>query len=475
MNFDQNPPSARLQLLKDAADNYITFVGGGTVARCERVGSTLRADSAEYYETVGQLILVGNVVYDEPRRARMTSARLTYYTTDERMLAEGNVIVTLPSGSTMMGPSVEYLRAVARVRPTSRLTAIGRPTLRVIGGAARAAGSTRPRGPDTSVTTIVANTIVNDADSVVYASGAVAIDRADVLASSDSATFDESTEIARLLRNASIRGKRGRPFTLTGARVDLFARERQLTRVVARDSARIVSAELNLRSDTVDMRLREGQVERAFAWGPSRAVATSPERDVTADSIEAILPAQRVRELIAVRRAVARSVTDTTRIVSTERDILRGDTIRAQFDSTVAAGDTSRTPPVRRILALGNASSLYQIASKRGRTLPPSINYVRGKDITVAFDSGQARSVTVTQQATGVFLEPATDSASVDTLALPAAAGAGPPTLGAPIPTPGAGPRPPLPTAPTPPAPRRPTPPLDAALPSALETRRDSR
>jgi hypothetical protein len=462
-------PTSRFQRLSDGQGRYITFFGGGVFARCEAVGSTLRADSAESYESLGQVFLVGNVVYEEPRRARLTSTRLTYYTNEERLLAEGNVIVTLPSGSTMFGPSVEYLRAVTRVRPASRLTATGRPTLEVVGGAAR--GTTAARAPDTSVTTIVANTIVNEADSVVFASGMVQIERTDVLANSDSATFDQGTEIARLLRNATIRGKRERPFTLSGARIDLFARERQLTRVVSRDSARIVSEDINLRSDTVDLRLTSGELERAYAWGPSRAIATSPERDVVADSIAAVLPGQRVRELWAVRGAVARSVPDSTKVVSRERDLLRGDTIHAQFDTLAAARDTTRMPPVRRIRAIGRASSLYQVASSRGRTAPPAINYVRGRAITVDFDSGQVEMVTVTDSATGVYLEPAdssADSTRVDSIAVPTIVPARAAVPGAAQPVSPA-PASPTPTSPVTPAPGTPTAPR-APVPAPTST-----
>ncbi|MDF1505040.1 hypothetical protein PYV61_18970, partial [Roseisolibacter sp. H3M3-2] len=470
-------PTSRFQLLNDGAGNAVSFFGGGVFVRCPAVGSTLRADSAEYYENIGQLILIGNVVYEEPRRHRLSSFRLTYYTNEERLLAEGNVIATLPSGTTMSGPTVDYLRAVARVRPASRLTATGRPEVRAVGGADRGRRDSTSRGRDTSVTTILANVIVDEADSVVFASGQVEITRTDLVATSDSATFDQLSEVARLLRNANIRGTRGRPYTLSGARIDLFARERELTRVVARDSARVVSEDLNLRSDTVDMRLVGGEIDRAFAWGPSRAVATSPERDVVADSIAAVLPNQRVRELWAVRRAVARTVPDSTKIVSKERDLLRGDTIHAQFDTLRADGDTSRTPPVRRIRAIGNASSLFQVASQKGRTAPPSINYVRGRNITVDFDTGAVQVVTVTDSAAGVYLEPVdstADSTRVDSIAVPAPRLVAPPAGALPGTRPATPPTTP-PTAPptTPPAgtpPATPPPPPRTGTPSPRAT-----
>jgi hypothetical protein len=332
---------------------------------------------------------------------------VTYYTGDERLVAEGNVVVSLPTGTTMVGPSAEYLREAPSLRPASRLTAPGRPTVRIIGGAARgnARSSTRG-GRDTSLTTIIANTVVDEADSVVYASGQVEITRSDVIANSDSAVFEQDTERARLMRDARIRGTRGRPFTMSGAQIDLYTRERELSRVLARQDARVVSDSLTLRSDTVDLRLTAGLLQFAFAWGPSRARAVSPERDLVADSIAAYMPGQRVRELRALRRAVATTLADTARVTTTDRDVLRGDTVIARFDSAAAARDTTRTPPVEQLVAAGNATSLFHLASREGKQGRPSVNYVRGRVITVDFDSGAVREVTVVGQSDGVYLEP---------------------------------------------------------------------
>ncbi len=416
VNFYDDPPTARLNSIKDALNQNIVYVGGGAVARCEGVNNRLSADSAEYYQAAGLLVLIGNVVYDEPARAHMTALRTTYYTREERIVAEGNVVVTLPSGTKMIGPNAEYLRPVPPIRLSSRLTATGRPTVRLVGTgedqdarpAARggARGGAAPR-PDTSVTVIVSNTILDEADSVVYAGGDVDITRSDVVANSDSAVFEQESETAHLIRNARIRGTRGRPFTLTGALVDLFTRERQLARVFARRDAHVTSDSLTLTSDTVDLRLTAGLMDRAFAWGPTRATAVAPDRDLIADSIAAYLPRQRVREIHALRKAVARSVPDTAKLRSTERDVLRGDTIVARFDTLAAQRDTTRTPPVRQLVAVGSATAFNQLASSEGREGRPSLNYVRGRTITVDLDSGLVREVIVVGRSDGVYLEPA--------------------------------------------------------------------
>jgi lipopolysaccharide export system protein LptA len=449
INLNDSPATARLNSLSDGRGGYISYIGGGAVARCEGANNLLRADSAEYYQAAGLLVLVNNVFYDEPARARLTANRVTYYTADERLVAEGNVVVALPTGTTMTGPSAEYLREAPLLRPASRLTAVGRPTVRVIGSGNRAPARGAPRagsrgaGRDTSVTTIIANTVVDDADSVVYASGQVEITRTDVVATSDSAVFEQDTERARLLRDARIRGTRGRSFTLTGAQIDLYTRERELSRVLARQDARVVSDSLTLRSDTVDLRLTEGLLQFAFAWGPSRATAVSPERNLVADSIAAYLPAQRVREIRALRRAVATTLADTARVTTSDRDVLRGDTVVARFDSAAAARDTSKAPPVEQLVAAGNASSLFHLASREGKAGRPSVNYVRGRVITVDFDSGSVREVTVVGKSDGVYLEPS------DSTAGPATLSPRPRAASAPSP---AGPRSPS-TAPSRPAP----------------------
>ncbi len=425
VNFNDDPPTARLNSIKDAQNQNIVYVGGGAVARCEGVNNRLTSDSAEYYQAAGLLVLVGNVVYDEPSRAHMTALRTTYYIRDERVVAEGNVVVTLPSGTTMTGPNAEYLRPVPPIRTESRMTATGRPTIRLIGrgdsdtprnGPAAAGARASTTRPDTSTTTIIANTVVDQADSIVYAGGQVDITRTDVLANSDSAVFEQESETAHLIRNARIRGTHGRPFTLNGALVDLFTRERQLSRVFARQDAHVTSDSLTLTSDTVDIRLTEGVMNRAFAWGPKRATAVSPDRDLIADSIAAYLPGQRIREIHALRKAVARSVPDTAKLRSTERDVLRGDTIVARFDTLAAARDTTKNPPVRQLIAVGSATAFNQIASSEGREGRPALNYVRGRIITVDLDSGLVREVTVIGRSDGVYLEPS-DSTKTDSSA----------------------------------------------------------
>jgi hypothetical protein len=192
---------------------------------------------------------------------------------------------------------------------------------------------------------------------------------------------------------------------LTGTLVELYGSQRTLSRVVSSGQAKAVSREVTLTADTLDLRLSESKMDRVYAWGRSRARAVSPEYDIIADSLDVRMPGQRVREVYAVRDAFAQSTPDSTRMRSTEKDWLRGDTIVARFDTTAAPRDTTRRPRIRDLVANGNARSYYQVATRVGRDAPPSINYVRGRVITVTFQDQEVDRVSITEQAAGVYLE----------------------------------------------------------------------
>lgn len=262
---------------------------------------------------------------------------------------------------------------------------------------------------------VVANTLVAEGDNLVYASGNVIVTRPDIIAKSDSAFLDGQREFARLMRTPSVESRKGRKFRLTGGTIDLYSRNRLLERVLATPSGHVISEDLELVADSVDLRVRENQLQRVMAWGrKSRARAISPDRDVVADSIDAQLPNQRLREVRAIGSAYANSIPDTSRIISTERDWMRGETVIAEFDS-IPAADTTSKPQAKRIVATGDASSFYQLAGAGNTRTAPNINYVRGRIITVTFANKTVSDVEVVDQASGVYLEPSAEGATAQT------------------------------------------------------------
>ncbi|HEY3112223.1 MAG TPA: hypothetical protein VGJ62_00895 [Gemmatimonadaceae bacterium] len=389
-----------VNIVEDASGKRTTFLSGGVVAHCIGQGNTLMADSAEYYEAEGRLYLVGNVHYTEPR-ATVTSRRMTYYQTDDHLHAEGDVVAVMSNGSTLRGPSADYYRSTPQ-RPLARMFAPGRPHVTLL----QKDTTGRGRPPDTAH--VVANVITMEGDSLVYASRSVQITRPDMIATGDSAFLDSAHDFARLMREPSVKGTGSRSFTLTGGVIDVYSRNRQVERVVATPKGHALSQDLELVADSIDLRVQNNQLQRAMAWGKTRAHAVSPDREIIADSIDAIMPGQRIREVRALRNAYAESNPDSG-VVSTQRDWMRGDTIVAHFDSLVA-GDTSSKPRIREITAEGRASSFYQMKNSKGTATEPTVNYVRGRIIDIIFEDRKVATVTVTDKATGVLIEPAAAS-----------------------------------------------------------------
>jgi hypothetical protein len=425
----------RVNAVRQASGTFNYFIGGGVVARCPAQSMILESDSAEYYGDSRTLFLIGNVHYTEPR-ATLDAARLTYFMPEERLYLEGDVRALLPSGTTMRGPAADYFRVVPRVRPRARLVAIGRPTINLV---QRDSVTGQPSPP----TEVVANTVVMEGDSLAFASGRVVITRTDVIARGDSAAMDQGREWARLMRAPIIEGRGERPFTLSGTVIDLFARNRALERVLAKGAGRVVSEDMTLTSDTLDFRMEKALLQRAFAWGRSRARAVSPTYDIVSDSMDVHMPAQQLQQVFAVRDAYAQSRPDTTRIRTTDRDWMRGDTIVGTFEPPPAA-DTSARPRIRELRANGSARSYYHLAQGDTVNTMPALNYVVGRSITVAFADQQVRMVSVREEASGAYLTPRTAADTLPTPVAPRTPAATPP------PTPSSSPASPPPVPPRP-------------------------
>ncbi len=399
LDFSESPPESRLlsSLVGEGVRN--TYIGGGVVARCQGDQQVIRADSAEQYENAGLLNLYGNVVFDDPGKLRVTSMTASYFTGEEKLVAYENVVATdIPTGSTFTGPMIEYYRATA-ARPESRLYAPQRPTLNLV-----ERDSTGATGPPVIIS---ANQFEARGDTGIVGWGSVQINREFIQAEADSASFDKFTERARLIRNAFIFSRDSvQPFRLVGDSIDLFSTNRVLERIVAIHRAQATSNDVVMRAERVEMTLDSQKVNRAWAFGAGRSYVETTQQSLEADSMEILMPAQVLRQVNAVGKALAFGTPDTLRISNPERDVLVGDTIIAEFDTSTVAPDTSPSSIIRQVTAILEASAKYQLPSNRGRFCPPAINYVRGQRVVVAFDSGTVQTVTVDSQASGVYLEP---------------------------------------------------------------------
>lgn len=423
LDFADSPPETRMlySRLPDSTAN--TFIGGGFVGRCQGENNRISADSAEQFEAAGLVNMYGNVVYEEPGKMRMTAAHATYFTREGRIFADGNVVATqLATGSTFTGPNIEYYRVMPG-RPTARMVAPNRPTARLI-----EKDSAGVPGPPVTIT---ADRFEDLGDTLLLAWGDVVITREKIVGRADSSAFNKTTQQVRLVRSARIRSTDSvQAFTLVGDTIDLFTTDKKLNRVFASHSASATNKDLVLNAERIDLRLKEQQIDEAYAFGPGRAKARTPQQNVDADSLRIVLTDQRPREVRAIGSAVALGVPDTLKIKSTDRDMLRGDSVFAYFDTLQAPTDTVKQSKIKEIRAFGNASSLFQIPSTKGPTAPPAMNYVRGQRIFVQFDTGSVRNVRVDSSASGLYLEPAPDSLADSSATAPPAK---PPTTKPPV------------------------------------------
>ena len=390
----------RTNVLQLPSKEYNTFVGGGLVVKCPSRGITLKADSAELYGDEKRDFLIGNVSYDEPRLS-MTSDFLTYFTAEERIVATGNVKGRLPTGSTLIGPQVDYKRLVPRLRTRAQTLATGRPTVTIV--------QRDTSGKEQPPIDVVANTIFMDGDSLIYGSGNVQITRPEVSASGDSSFINTGTEIMQLMRNPIVNGTKGRHFRLVGTNIDLFSKDKKLQRVIARARAQANSQDLTLTADTIDLRIKADSLDRAFAWGKSRARAVSPTQNMIADSLDVQMPSQRVREVHALHKAFAEGRADSTTFKADTTNWLRGDTIFAYFD-TLPPVDTSKGPEIRKLISKDSAEAYYHIAPQDTALHRPAINYVRGQRITIDFNEQKVAQIAVDGRVSGIFIEPSADT-----------------------------------------------------------------
>src|SRR5689334_1896730 len=148
----------------------VAFVGGGVLIKCPARGMTLKGDSAERYPDHDQLI--GHASYDEPR-VHVDADFLNYFPDQEIVRGAGNVHATLPTGSTLVGPQAELRRESPRLnRPRRQMSAIARPTITIV----EKDSAGKPLPP----TTVIADHVFMDGDSLIYGGGQVDITRTDI-------------------------------------------------------------------------------------------------------------------------------------------------------------------------------------------------------------------------------------------------------------------------------------------------------
>lgn len=450
-----------------AEGQRVINASGPLLVQCSN-GEELRADSAVLYEAINEVHLFRRVDYQDPGRS-LTSDYATYNGNTGRLWATGSVVFTDKNrGSTLRGPNLEYFRA-AEGRPEAQAIATERPHLTV------APRSGRQRDP----MEVDADRITTVGENHVNAEGNVVIDGKEMDAWAQSAYYDATQERMELRTNARAKGER---YDLTGDYIEADLAEGDLERVLSRGNARLTEERMRVTGPQLQLFFARDSLQRLVSGhapegqgGAGRSVALARGFRMEADSLEALTPGQRIRQVIAIGTAEGQAW-DTARVAGPnpadpaapdtvgglalgERDLIFADTIFGFFKDDSAPADSARstsadsarpaTPPtagdtapitappaaasdsaeaeLERMLAFGSARSLYRMRpsreeQQRNPNSKLGINYVIADTIDLSFVEGEVDIATVRGLKRGVYLDPiqadsaARDSAGRDTL-----------------------------------------------------------
>jgi lipopolysaccharide export system protein LptA len=412
--------------------NRVISADGPLLVRCDG-GEELRADSAVLYQAINEIHLFGQVDFQDPTRA-LTSDRATYNSVTGRLYAQGNVVFTDKArGSTLRGPELEYYRPIPG-RPEAQAIATQRPHLTLV-------PRNNGRGARREPMEIDADRITNTGEKFMSAEGNVVIVSKDVNSTAATAFYDATAERLELRTRARVKNPR---YELQGEFIESQLKDGKLSRVLARTDARLDSERLDITGPQILIFLENEQIQRLVsARGPAAAAADSSKlRSVAlaagfrmeADSLDALLPGQQLREVHAVgtARGEAWDTIPTTRGDSTalvrqvstasvpptgagERDLILADTILGYFatDSTKprpARADTASpggNTKLERMVAIGHARSVYRVKDKNAPAgQKPAINYLNGDHVDLAFAGGEVENARVRGLKRGVYFDP---------------------------------------------------------------------
>jgi lipopolysaccharide export system protein LptA len=410
-------------------------------------GTRIQADSAEVNEGAGVSRFFGNFRFRDPTRS-LTSGFAEFYDQQDRLLAWQDVVLTQSAdGSVMRGDTLEYYRASDFIQED---------LLSMRGGRVRS--TLPPRAGTGAPYDVESDRLVIQGEDRVTATGMVSVVRDSLRAWGDTMTFNPDTDRLRLGGLARIEGE---TYELTGGVIDLLVPADTLREVLAQRNPVLTTEGMVLTAPReIRIDLEAGEIERLVAVGDpppaSPEGAGSPEGALRAprpraeaedfvlvgDSLDVAVPGGALERVVAIGDARGESLREPASEAEQLElealpEILRGewmegDTIIATFvpnepttDSLSIPLDMSMAEPsapdsgearyrLDRLVALGNARSLYRVApsdSAEAASGRRALHYVTGREITVLLVDGEVNRMEVTDPA-GVHLEPAVRRAS---------------------------------------------------------------
>jgi len=274
------------------------------------------------------------------------------------------------------------------------------------------------------------------------ASGNVVIDSRELTGNSAEASYARAAGRLEMRGQARMRGER---FTLTGEEIDARVPNQTLEYVEARRNAQLAGEDLTvdapeLRIFFADELLQRLVARRGDTAGAAQPTAVATGFRLSADSLDALVPAQRLEQVIAIGAARAEAIDtaaaapptaaapgDTGAVhltaagLAIDRDWVTGDTVIGYFEPDTAAvraqtADTTARPAaerepepvqIERLVARGAARSLYRVRDEgEASAARPALNYLAGELIELRFAGGELSTADVEGLQQGVYLDP---------------------------------------------------------------------
>ncbi len=343
-------------------------------------GTRIEADSSVTFEATSFTQLFGNVIFRDPKR-ELYADRAQYFSRVGRLQAQGSVrLINLEDGSWVSGEDLVLLQegddraeedvTVREGRPHARLV----PRVRPDSTAVRARpGVDQPENFEERVPYEVdADLIHLVGDRLFQARGRVEVTHETLHAYGDSLEFQQDIGSLTLFENARILSQdtmSGDTLDVRGDTITMKLPNDQIDEIEARGRARLLAQDVDMRGPIIRLVFQEEELERVFAVRrsvedepppvsgvagppPSSANSTQPQAVaadfvLTGDSIQADLLGGELDRVTAI--GTARGVTTTRDSLNTEdtdelfrSDWIEGDTIIATFrPASVAPGDAT--------------------------------------------------------------------------------------------------------------------------------------
>lgn len=373
-------------------------VAGNVQMHCAGQKVSLRTDSLSVLS--GEYArLFGHAVYQDSGY-RFAADTMVYITRIEKIEARGHVnVLDNTTGSTLVGPYVDYWRPVKGINDSAKVVALLRPTVRYY---TRPAPTDNPRRRPYMLS---GQMLQGFGQSRLWGSGAVTIDRDSLHGTGDSLAFERGTiSVGQLIGDpATLRRSGSDSFAVFGREIRLELADDTLRDLHALLDARVTRGASVITGDTVVLSFAAEKLALTLAWGNKKDGATlhSAGYDVRGDSLAVDSPGELLREL-RVKNGMLQNPRDTAALKpvrlpgdsekpDTTRNWLAGNRLRAHFDQADSAGIV--VTRLRGLEAFGRAASYFARTVVKNGKVTPSINYTTADTIFVMMRTGDSTGV----------------------------------------------------------------------------------